>query len=96
MAPKRRFWKTEQSFAYALSLLLLLLSIVLIYVFDTTFDRGLKVRLLFAEMVPTDDAPTDDAPTDDAPTDDVVDDDAWFVAQLLLGRTGRHGQRFVS
>ena len=26
-------------------LLLLLLSIVLIYVFDTTFDRGLKVRL---------------------------------------------------
>jgi hypothetical protein len=30
--------------------------------------------------------PIDDAPTDDAPTDDVVDDDAWFVAQLLLGR----------
>ncbi len=29
-------------------LLLLLLSIVLIYVFDTTFNRGLKVRLFFA------------------------------------------------
>jgi len=32
-------------------LLLLLLSIILIYVFETTFDRGLKVRLfLFATM----------------------------------------------
>jgi len=31
----------------------LLLSIVLIYVFDTTFDRGLKVRLLFATMPPS-------------------------------------------
>jgi len=33
-------------------LLLLLLSIVLIYVFDTTFDRGLKVRLFVGESHP--------------------------------------------
>ena len=47
---------------------------------------------VYAQSLP----PIDDAPTDDVPTDDVVDDDAWFVAQLLLGRTGRHSQRFVS
>ena len=47
---------------------------------------------VYAQALP----PIDDVPTDDAPTDDVVDDDAWFVAQLLLGRTGRHSQRFVS